>query len=165
MRDRGGPTLPRFALDALRARLLDDVRRAPLRYAPFYDRLKDLFDLDEPALLAVLERSLEPSAWEPYMPGAHAFHLQAGPLVAGADAGLVRMKAGLVFPSHVHLGDETALVLEGSYRESTGRVYQAGDVHAMAAGSRHAYDVLPGSPLVFAVVLHGGIELDQQLDR
>jgi quercetin dioxygenase-like cupin family protein len=152
---------PRGA-DALRARLLDQVRRVPLRYAPLYGRLTHLFDLDEPALVAVLEASQDQAAWEPFAPGVLAFHLAPGPRYAGADAGLIRIKAGLAFPMHEHLGDESVLLLEGGYREgSTGRIYQAGDFHGMKAGSRHSYDVLPDSPLVFAVLLYGGIAFDK----
>jgi quercetin dioxygenase-like cupin family protein len=152
---------PRGA-DSLRARLLDEVRRMPLRYAPFYARLMGLFDLDEPALLAVLEASQNQTAWEPFAPGVLAYHLAPGPRCAGADAGLIRMEGGVAFPSHEHLGDESVLVLEGGYRDNTtGRIYQAGDFHEMKGGSRHSYDVLPDAPLVFAVVLHGGLLFDE----
>lgn len=162
-----GAALPRAhsrprGADALRARLLEEVHRVPMRYAPFYARLMGLFDLDEPALLGVLEASQNQAAWEPFAPGVLAYHLAPGPRHAGADAGLIRMEGGLAFPAHEHLGDESVLLLEGGYRDtSTGRVYQAGDLHEMKAGSRHAYDVLPDSPLVFAVVLYGGIVFDK----
>ena len=152
---------PRGA-DALRSRLLDEVHRVPLRYAPFYERLMALFDLDEPAVVAVLDASQNQSAWEPFAPGVLAYHLAPGPRHAGADAGLIRMEAGLAFPSHEHLGDESVLVLEGRYRDNiAGRIYQAGDRHDMKGGSRHSYDVLPDAPLVFAVVLYGGIVFDK----
>jgi quercetin dioxygenase-like cupin family protein len=118
-----------------------------------------MFDLDEAGVIAILEASQASSAWEPFAPGVLAFHLAPGPRLAGADAGLIRMDPELAFPSHTHLGDETVLVLEGAYRENTGRVVQAGDIHHMERGSIHSYEVLPGTPLLFAVVLYGGIEL------
>jgi hypothetical protein len=142
-----------------RDRLLAAVRRPPVRYAPLYDRLMGLFDLDEPALIAHLERSNDPAAWEPFLPGVHAFHFRPGPRVSEADAGLVRVEAGVTFPGHRHLGPERVLLLEGSYRDSTGVVYQAGDVHEMAKDSRHSYQVSPDSPVVIAVVLYGGVEI------
>jgi hypothetical protein len=143
----------------LRERLLAGVRRAPLRYAPFYDRLMGLFDLEEAALVALLEKSNDAALWEPFLPGVHAFHFTAGPRVSEADAGLVRVEAGVAFPGHRHLGRERVLLLEGSYRDSTGVVYQAGDVHEMAKDSRHSYEGSPDAPLVLAVVLYGGIEI------
>ncbi|HVZ34889.1 MAG TPA: cupin domain-containing protein, partial [Polyangiaceae bacterium] len=87
-------------------------------------------------------------------------HFQAGPSLGSADTGLVRMAAGLAFPRHRHIGAERVLVLEGGYRDSSGRVVIAGDAVEMPDGSRHAYRVLPDGPLVFALVLESGIEIE-----
>jgi anti-sigma factor ChrR (cupin superfamily) len=53
-------------------------------------------------------------------------HLTAGPR-SPADAGFVRVAAGTVFPLHRHVGDETVLVLQGSYSDSDGAVVRAGE--------------------------------------
>jgi quercetin dioxygenase-like cupin family protein len=144
-----------------RERLLAVVRRMPVRYAPFYDRLASLFDLETSALVAQLERSQDASAWEALGPGSSAFHLRGGPRVAGADVGLVRVEAGRVFPEHRHLGHERVLVLEGGYRDSAGHVVSAGDFHEMERDTRHSYKVLAGGPLVVALVLFGGVEFER----
>jgi quercetin dioxygenase-like cupin family protein len=145
---------------ALKARLLVVATTGPTRYAPLFDDLGRLFDLGVDAVVRLLERAGLESAWEagPH-PSIRLFHLEPGPSLATADAGLVRMPAGFEWPGHSHSAAEKVLILEGGYTESTGRVYRAGDIHEMAAGTAHSFVVLPDSPLVFAVILHGPIEM------
>ncbi len=145
---------------ALKNRLLAAATKGPMRFAPFFDELGRLFDLGVEAVTRVLERSGVESEWEtgPH-PSIRVFHLEGGPVLAGADAGFVRMPAGFEFPLHVHSAAERVLILEGGYRDSDGRTYLAGDVHEMPAGTEHAFAVLPDRPLLFALVLHGPITI------
>lgn len=146
-----------------RERLLADVSRVPLRYAPFFGRLQQMFDLEQPAIHELFGRFSQPAEWEVFRPGVELLHFQAGPGLGGADTGLVRMAAGLVFPRHRHIGAERVLVLEGGYRDSSGGVFAAGDSVEMPDGSRHSYQVLPDGPLVFAIVLESGIEIEEEV--
>ena len=59
------PELLEGAAPAGLGRLLADVEELPLRYAPFFDRLALLWDIPEPEVIAVLERSKDPLAWRP----------------------------------------------------------------------------------------------------
>jgi hypothetical protein len=42
-------------------------------------------------------------------------------------------------------------------------VFAAGDSVEMPDGSRHSYQVLPDGPLVFAIVLESGIEIEEEV--
>ena len=75
-------------------------------------------------------------------------------------SGLVSITAGTTFPLHRHLGEERTLVLEGALSEADGTVYRPGDALTMPAESSHSFTVLPGAPLIFAVVLFAPIEID-----
>jgi quercetin dioxygenase-like cupin family protein len=146
----------------LRERLLASISRPRLRYAPLFGALSQLFDLGDTALADLFERAEAREEWTPsQVPGTLLLHLQGGPRVARADNGLVRIEAGARFPNHRHLGPERVLVLEGAYRdEPSGRIYSAGDVHEMLAGSSHGYVALPERPLLLAVSLVSGVDVD-----
>jgi hypothetical protein len=144
----------------LKNRLLAAATAGPMRFAPFFDELARLFDLGIDAVVRVLERAGSESEWEPGPhPAVRLMHLAAGPLLAGADAGLVRMPASFEWGMHRHQGLERVLILEGGYRDSGGRVYRPGDVHEMGAGTEHSFTVLPDGPLLLALVLNGELEM------
>jgi len=138
------------------ARLAREVEELPLRYAPFFDRLGDVWDLPIDGVLAVLTRAKSPEAWrKTSLPGLRLLDVQGGERVRGADVHLVRFSPGMRFPRHRHPGDEALFVLAGSYRDSSGRHVGPGDLHEMAAGSEHGFVVARGEPCVAASVQRG----------
>ena len=146
----------------LRERLLSTVARPRLRYAPLFAKLTELFDLDDTDLAALFERAATADAWtDSQVPGTRLMHLQGGPRVAAADNGLVRLAAGMRFPTHRHLGLERVLVLDGGYRdEQDSRLYLPGDWHEMQPGTSHAYTALTERELLFAVSVVAGVEVE-----
>ncbi|HET9932044.1 MAG TPA: cupin domain-containing protein [Polyangiaceae bacterium] len=145
---------------ALRARLLASAASPRLRWAPFFDKLGALFDLDEAALMQMAERAALEDQWQPGpLPSVSLFHLSGGPAIASADAGLVRVAAGFEFPTHRHLGEERTLILEGEVRESSGLLRRPGDALSMPADSSHSFEVVSSKPLLYALVLFGGVEI------
>jgi len=146
----------------LRARLLAEIVTPRRRFAPLFDALTELFDLGDEALAAVFERAASASEWRSSpVPQTRLLHLAGGPRAAGADNGLVRLAAGATFPLHTHLGQERVLVLDGGYKdEQSGRLYLAGDLHEMPAGSAHAYTALPARELLLAVSVVAGVEVE-----
>ncbi len=99
--------------------------------------------------------------WEPGpLPGSSLFHLDGGPRIATADAGFVRLPAGLEFPVHRHLGSERVLLLEGSYRDSDGKHWGPG---RCARNARRQLPRVHGGQrtrsLLIATVLEAGIEI------
>jgi anti-sigma factor ChrR (cupin superfamily) len=141
---------------ALATRLALEIEALPLRYAPFYRRLGEVWDLPVEAVVSVLERARSPEAWrKTALPGLRLLDVEGGERVHGADVHLVRFSPGMRFPKHRHPGDEALFVLEGSYRDSSGRVVGPGDLHAMPAGSEHGFVVARSEPCVAASVQRG----------
>lgn len=148
--------VPVSAAAKLGARLAQQIEELPLRYAPFYERLGTLWDLSLADVVSVLERAREPDAWHKTpLPGLRLLDVQGGPAVSGADVHLVRFSPGMRFPKHRHPGDEALFVLEGSYKDSSGRRIGPGDLHEMPAGSEHGFVVARGEPCVAASVQRG----------
>jgi quercetin dioxygenase-like cupin family protein len=147
---------------SLRARLMASVATPELRFAPLFGALSELFDLRDEALRALFVRAAAPEAWTPApVPDTWLLHLEGGPRVAGADNGLVKIRAGARFPQHLHLGGERVLVLDGSYRdEPSGDVFRAGDLHEMPEGSAHAYVASGDRDLLLAVSVVRGVDVD-----
>ena len=138
-------------------RLMIEVSEPPLRYAPFFDRLSELWDLPESDVRGLLERSRDKSTWSRApLPGLELIKLKGGPRIAGTEAYLARFAPGLTFPTHSHRGHEDVLILEGSYTDDRGVLYRSGDVHSMEGGSEHAFTIARDEPCVAAAV-HRGI--------
>ncbi len=147
------PPVP--ASSALRAKLLATAQ-GPARFAPFASRLGQLIDVASDQALAMLARLQQPESWQPSpAPHIRLIHLVGGPAVAGADVGFVRVAAGTVFPNHHHRGDETVLVVQGSFVDSTGVTAMPGDRITMVAGTHHHVDAGPETDLIYAVVAWG----------
>src|SRR5687768_2934022 len=101
---------------ALLRRIMAQVETLPLRYAPFYARLAELFDLPEHEIEVLLGRARDDAAWRrTLLPGVRRFAVRAGPRLRGAEVQLLRFAPGLRFPKHRHRGAETLFVLEGAY--------------------------------------------------
>jgi ChrR Cupin-like domain len=138
-------------------RLMIEVSQAPLRYAPFFDRLSELWDLPESDVRGLLERTRDKQSFRRApLPGLELIAVRGGPRIAGTEAYLARFAAGMTFPTHSHHGHEDVLILEGSYTDHEGKVFRAGDVHAMEAGGEHSFTIGPDEPCIAAAV-HRGI--------
>jgi hypothetical protein len=137
-------------------RLKGTIDEPPFRYAPFFSKAADLFDLPESTIISELARLAEPKVWRfAGLPGIHQAPVQGGPSVASAETLFVRFAPGVRFPKHRHTGLERVLVLEGSYRDSTGVVHRAGELREWAEGSEHGFVVDRGQPCIFASVVFG----------
>jgi putative transcriptional regulator len=142
-----------------RARLIASVSKGPERYGPFFSKLSRMVDLGLEKVQGIFVDAENPQTWQPGpLPGVTLYHFTGGPAAAHADTGLVRLNPGLVFPEHKHLGREVVLLLEGAYRESTGRIYRAGDFHEMAQGTTHGFTILD-KPCLLVTMLDDGIEI------
>jgi hypothetical protein len=138
-------------------RLMIEVSQAPLRYAPFFERLSELWDLPESDVRGLLERTRDKKNWRKApLPGLELIAVRGGPRIAGTEAYLARFAPGMTFPEHGHHGHEDVLILEGSYTDHEGRLFRSGDVHAMEAGGEHSFTIGPDEPCVAAAV-HRGI--------
>ena len=140
----------------LLARLLSSIERPPLRYAPFFARIAELFDLSEEAAIAQCARLAEPNVWRfAGLPGIKNVRVQGGPRVQGAEVMFARFAPGLRFPRHKHTGTERVLVMEGSYEDSDGLKHGAGELRTWEPGTSHGFRISSDEPCIVAAVVHG----------
>jgi quercetin dioxygenase-like cupin family protein len=134
------------------------------RFEGFVPRMALLFDLPEPRIREILREAeaVAGAAWVGTpIPGVRLCHFGGGPRVTGADCGLVHLAAGAVFPAHRHRGVEWSFALAGTGMEDGGEMWLPGDLVIREPGSVHGYRAAGDEPYLFAVVLHGGIDLVQ----
>jgi anti-sigma factor ChrR (cupin superfamily) len=137
------------------AQLLASIERPPMRYAPFYSRIAELFDLSEDGVTAECARLAEPDAWRFALPGIKKVLVEGGPRVQGAEVMFARFAPGLRFPRHKHTGPEHVLVLEGSYVESDGTKHGTGELCVWESGTSHGFRISSDEPCIVAAVVHG----------
>jgi hypothetical protein len=148
--------LPESMLAQAPGRLERFVLDPPQRYAPFFRRIAELFDLSEDEVIAELTRLRNPCKWRwTGLRGVSKLAVRLGPAVRLGDAAFFRIDAGAHFPRHRHLGAERVLVLEGSYEDSNGLVHRAGELREWAAGTEHYFNVEGSAPCLLACVAFG----------
>jgi putative transcriptional regulator len=148
------PVAPR---PELRARLLADLE-GPQRFRPFFAELGRLLALPVTALESLLARIDDVKSFRGVLPGIGMLSFTPGAGAAGREAAILRLGPGVRFPSHQHLGDELAFVLEGAGHDDDGQSYGPGATIAHAADTSHGFTAGARRDLVL-VVLHSGIKL------
>jgi quercetin dioxygenase-like cupin family protein len=151
---------------ALRQRILESAARAN-RFEHMANKVAALADLAVERARKLLAYIDDPSKWLHAPPPAHTLWFEGGPALAGAITGFVKVQPGTAFPRHTHLGEETVLVLQGTYVDGRdGRVVPAGSVEVAPPGSDHGFEVPPdGPPLVFLAIIHEGVDIGGQIVR
>lgn len=134
------------------ARLLSRARGGRLSY--FEEEVARLFDVSLEAARALLERAARGDFPEQLAPGVHFIPVVGGPRVATAMTTLVRIAPGATFPQHPHLGHEEVRVLEGGYRDSSGREVWRGEVQEMDKGTEHHFVAFDDVGCLCASVIH-----------
>lgn len=134
------------------------------RLARYAEPIAALLDIDVAATEALIGRIDDPSAWIEFLPGISLLPAPAGPRALGALRGFVRVRAGLEFPEHEHLGDEAVMIMQGYYSDSiTGEVFGPGDTPRMPVDTRHSFRVFADGPdLLGLVVAQGGLRAQGQ---
>jgi quercetin dioxygenase-like cupin family protein len=126
-------------------------------YAPFVRRVAELCDIGTAAAIEMLSAVDDASRWMTGMAdGVEAFHIDAGPSLSDAVVGFIRLAPGAVFPDHVHVGAEDALVLEGAFIID-GITVASGEEAPMPAGTHHEARATEAGCLYLGVV-RGGLE-------
>jgi hypothetical protein len=134
------------------------------RLARYAQPIAALLDIDVTAAEALIARIDDPSAWIDFLPGISLLPAPAGPHTVGALRGFVRVRAGVEFPEHEHLGDEAVMIMQGYYSDSiTGAVFGPGDTPRMPVETRHSFRVFADGPdLLGLVVAQGGLRAQGQ---
>lgn len=147
---------PRSPSADIGQRLMASTEALPQRYAPFFDQLMQMFELDEPGLMRELSRAGNPAEWKASgLPGVRIFELVAGARLESAQTLLVQFAAGSRFPNHRHRSPERTLILEGGYADETGKEYLPGDYDDRGTEGIHSFRALADEPCIAASVHHG----------
>jgi anti-sigma factor ChrR (cupin superfamily) len=149
---------PEPAPAAVRERLLFGTRAGrPL--PSFAAGLARLYDLPVAEARRLLIEMSEDKGWGPgLVAGNKARQIAVGPGAGeGAQGWLLCTEPGVTLWHHRHVGAETTFVMQGGYRCSLGDEVWAGETVTQPAGSEHDLLVLPPSPCIAAVLVHGGI--------
>lgn len=135
-------------------RLQAAVSELPLRYAPFFGKLSDLWGIPAERVREELARARDASGWS-WTPigGLQTFQVQG--TEDGARAKLLRFEPGSHFPRHRHVGEERLLVLEGAFVDDGGAEAHAGDERTLPPGSAHTLHIIGGVRCVTAVSERG----------
>ncbi|HEX4353127.1 MAG TPA: cupin domain-containing protein [Polyangiales bacterium] len=142
---------------SLRARLLNDAMPEG-RFDRFVGRIAELLDLGNDVAKQLLDTIDDASHWSEELPGISFYWVAGGPCVAAAVRGFVRVRAGLEFPDHEHLGAEATFVLQGGFEDSVrGLSCRAGDLDRMLVGTSHGLRALPGTDLLMLAVVQNGL--------
>lgn len=150
------PVKPR---PAARTRLLAAAEPRS-RMEGLVERVAAFLDLGFEAARRVLKLIDDTAAWvSTPLPGITLCDLEGGPAVAGARVGLVRILPGLTFPEHTHYGDEHVMVLQGAWRDDSGRIRGRGESEHLGPDTTHEFTALEGPDLIYLVVLYRGISL------
>ena len=129
--------------------LLGKVEAAPLRHAPFFRRVAEMFETSEQEV----ERLLGPDGWRRApMPGIQFKEVPAASSEPGQAKTLVRFAPKKRFPHHSHGAPERLLILEGGYTDDEGKHFGPGDLHEMAPGSEHGFVIDADGPCLAASV-------------
>ena len=134
------------------------------RLAHYLNQITAMLDIEPDDARALLARIDDPSAWFELLPGISLLPAGGGPRVHGALRGFVRVRAGVEFPQHEHLGDEAVMIMQGFYADGvTGEVFGPGDTPVHPIDSQHSFKVLSDGPdLLGLVVAQGGLRAQGQ---
>ncbi|MEN9581805.1 MAG: hypothetical protein RJA70_4814 [Pseudomonadota bacterium] len=123
-------------LEAIRETLLSQTSVEPYRYAPFFSRISQLFEMPEEQVVSLLTEI----AWQKApLKGVEFVDVDTHLSRDGVHAGLARFQPSVHYPRHRHVEREENLILAGGYTDDAGKLWQAGDLHVMDAGTVHEY--------------------------
>jgi hypothetical protein len=138
---------------AVRDRLLAS---AEPRFERFVQRMSELFDVGAARARELLGLIDRPAAWEAGPePGCWLIHFPAGPALAGADTGFVKLAPSARFAWHRHVGREHSLVLQGRADDALHGPLGPGHEAVAEAGSEHDFVNVGDDDFVFAVWVWG----------
>lgn len=156
--------LPPIAAGAPARQRLLDAAIPEERLIRFAEPIAALLEIEPDAARALIARIDDPGAWFELLPGISLLPAPGGASVTNALRGFVRVRAGVEFPQHEHLGDESVMIMQGYYADGvTGEVFGPGDVPRHAEHTQHSFRVLEDGPdLLGLVVAQGGLRAQGQ---
>lgn len=133
------------------------------RFADFVPAVARLFDLDPATARGLLALLSRPDSWlEGLIPGVAMMPVEGGPRLEGSLATFVRLPAGCRFPTHTHGGEETTFVLQGGFREDSGREVWPGEFLERHTGTTHTFVAVEGPDCIAASVVRGELHFPDE---
>lgn len=130
-------------------KLLAQVEAAPMRHAPFFRRVAEMFETSE----REVELLLGPNGWKKApLPGIRFKKVDGVKNQLGQTKTIVMFSPKTRFPHHGHQAHERLLILEGGYTDDQGKHYGPGDLHDMAPGTEHGFVIDADGPCIAASV-------------
>ena len=123
----------------------------------FVDRFMELFDLERNNVESLFDKIVNnpDTIFESsVLPKTSLYFFDGGPQVANSTCGIVKVKAGNVFPAHQHQDKEWMFILQGTAVDQSGVEYLPGDFILSDEGDSHALRIDNNEDLIFAVVLN-----------
>jgi quercetin dioxygenase-like cupin family protein len=123
----------------------------------FVDRFMTLFDLERNKVESLFDKIVNSpnSIFESsVLPKTSLYFFDGGPQVTNSTCGIVKVKAGNVFPAHQHQDKEWIFILQGSAKDQSGIEYLPGDFIVSDKDDSHALRIGKNEDLIFAVVLN-----------
>lgn len=151
--------LPRVQLsEATQEHLFSQVEGSR-RFDPFIESVARLFDITSEASEHYLHSLDRDELWQPGPAnGVQVVQVAAGPRLAKATAGFVRLGPQVRFPQHRHLnGEEHVFLIQGSYQDESGEIVKRGQLVSLPALHNHHLTALDG-PVCIGAVVHFGHE-------
>jgi sugar-specific transcriptional regulator TrmB len=146
------PMQPRDQLkEALFASLQSDTP-----FAGYVKRFMDLFDLNKSAvedLFSKIINETDSLFVASGIPKTSLHYFSGGSKVINDTCGIVKIKAGSLFPAHRHRGKEWILVLQGTAIDNSGIKYLPGDTIYSDSSVSHSLLVGDEEDLIYGVVL------------
>jgi len=122
----------------------------------FVNRFMNLFDLERKEVETLFDKVVNCSKdlFKPCgIPKTSLYYFDGGPKVSQAECGIVKIKAGSIFPAHKHQGKEWVFILQGEAVDDSGQAYSPGDIVFSDENISHSLLVNKDTDLIFAVVL------------
>jgi anti-sigma factor ChrR (cupin superfamily) len=128
------------------------------RFDPFILSVATLFDITPEASERYLH-GLDSALWLPGpAEGIQIARVEAGPRLATATTGFVRLAPQVRFPQHRHLnGEEHVFLIQGAYQDESGEIVKRGQLASLPSLHNHHLTALDG-PVCIGAVVHFGHE-------
>ena len=140
---------------SLKQTLFDSLgERTP--FAGYVERFMRLFDLGRDSVESILDKitaAPETTFESCGIPKTVLFYFDGGEKIKDHTCGILKIRAGGIFPAHQHRGKEWVLVLQGSAFDQSGLEYLPGDVIYSDDSVSHALKIGKQEDLIFAVAL------------
>jgi quercetin dioxygenase-like cupin family protein len=140
----------------VRKRLLNSMSTTN-RFEMFAAQVAELIDVSIDRARELVGRIDDAQSWmKTHVAGVFSYDLPVGPAAADAVVGFVKLRPGVVFPDHEHMGDEAMLVVQGSCIDSYGTIMRRGDSIRLPPGTHHEFTAQPGPDFIYLGVAHKG---------